>query len=245
MRELDDTNLLSVDRIFDDDGLAAQLEARRRKRRRAYPAWLLFGSHHLYLGRPVVQLLFWATLGGLLVWWIIDLFRLPGMVERQNRRVMRDLLKSRQLVLDRYLAERALWPAPPGPGLVAPALHAELFASEEADSAIGRRSARFGIRTGPGMVLAGAFATILCVHLFAPPDRYPRASVEPAFRTLRSANVREAPSLNGRISGKVGKDVLLRGEVEQVATSGSSQWLRITSGAHFNRYVALQNLEKR
>ena len=156
----------------------------------------------------------------------------------------RDLLKSRQVMLDRHLQERAQWPARTA-FREAPAPAPSIPEIDEEANRPARRRARFGLRSGPGLVLAGALATILGVHLFAPPDRYPRASVEPAFRTLRSANVRQAPSVKSPVLGRVGKDVLLRGEVQRVATTGPSDWLRITSGTHFDRYVALQNLEKR
>jgi hypothetical protein len=42
-----------------------------------------------------VQFLFWFTLGGLLVWWLVDAFRIPGLVRQYNEDVavslMRDL----------------------------------------------------------------------------------------------------------------------------------------------------------
>ncbi len=61
----------------------------------AYLLWLAFGWHYAYLGRWGWQVLFWLTLGGLLVWWMIDALRLPGLVARYNEEVatsvMRDL----------------------------------------------------------------------------------------------------------------------------------------------------------
>ncbi|MBI3706327.1 MAG: hypothetical protein HY246_01345 [Proteobacteria bacterium] len=49
--------------------------------------WLLLGSHYLYFGRWLLQLVFWLTLGGLGAWWIVDLFRLPAMLRRHAARV--------------------------------------------------------------------------------------------------------------------------------------------------------------
>jgi hypothetical protein len=38
------------------------------------------------------------TLGGLLVWWFIDLFRLPGVVARHNEDVARALIVEYRLI---------------------------------------------------------------------------------------------------------------------------------------------------
>ena len=48
----------------------------------AHMCWVLFGTHYLYLGKFGLQLLYWVTLGGVAVWAIVDLFRIPGMVRR-------------------------------------------------------------------------------------------------------------------------------------------------------------------
>jgi len=83
-----------------------------RKRRKsllfAYLAWLLLGWHYLYLRRVGLQFAFWLTLGGLLVWWLVDLFRVMPMVNRLNEDSARDLL----------VAYRAIY-APVGNGSVA------------------------------------------------------------------------------------------------------------------------------
>jgi TM2 domain-containing membrane protein YozV len=58
----------------------------------AYLLWLLgliglCGIHRFYVGRPLTGLL-WLFTGGLLfVGQIIDLFLIPGMVDRANRKV--------------------------------------------------------------------------------------------------------------------------------------------------------------
>jgi hypothetical protein len=57
----------------------------------AYLLWLL-GWHYLYLGKIGPQLAFLLTVGGFLVWAIVDLFRLPGMVARYNEAVVSELL---------------------------------------------------------------------------------------------------------------------------------------------------------
>ena len=49
-----------------------------------YLLWFFFGLHYIYLGKIGTQFLYWITLGGLGVWAFVDLFRIPGMVERKN-----------------------------------------------------------------------------------------------------------------------------------------------------------------
>ena len=51
----------------------------------AYICLIFFPStHYAFLGRWQMQILFWLTLGGGLVWWIVDLFRLSTMVNQTN-----------------------------------------------------------------------------------------------------------------------------------------------------------------
>jgi len=61
----------------------------------AYLLWFFPGWHCAYLGKWGVQVLFWLAFGGLLMWWLVDLVRLPGMIRRYNEdvavNVMRDL----------------------------------------------------------------------------------------------------------------------------------------------------------
>jgi len=58
--------------------------ARRRKSLLIAYLLCLLGWHYLYLGKISLQFAFWITLGGFLVWGLVDLFRLPGMVARRN-----------------------------------------------------------------------------------------------------------------------------------------------------------------
>lgn len=63
----------------------------------SYILWLIIGLHYLYLGKVGTQFLFWLlvvfTVG--VLWWLVDLFRIPGMVRNYNRdiamNVMRDI----------------------------------------------------------------------------------------------------------------------------------------------------------
>jgi hypothetical protein len=54
----------------------------------AFALWLvlgLLGGHRYYLGRVGSGVLMTITIGGLGVWWLLDLFLLSGMVDKRNR----------------------------------------------------------------------------------------------------------------------------------------------------------------
>ncbi|MEO6830255.1 MAG: TM2 domain-containing protein [Acidobacteriaceae bacterium] len=67
-------------------------ELRKKSSLIAYILWFFFGFHYLYLGRIGIQLIYWFTVGGFGFWAIIDLFRIPGMIERKNEDVLRELM---------------------------------------------------------------------------------------------------------------------------------------------------------
>jgi TM2 domain-containing membrane protein YozV len=46
-----------------------------------------FGLHYAYLGRWGLQVLFWCTLGGIGLWWLVDIFRAQGLARRYNGEV--------------------------------------------------------------------------------------------------------------------------------------------------------------
>jgi TM2 domain-containing membrane protein YozV len=53
-----------------------------------YLLWIFgfIGSHRFYYGRQITGVIWFFTLGLFLVGWIIDLFLIPGMSERADRR---------------------------------------------------------------------------------------------------------------------------------------------------------------
>ncbi len=248
-------------RTFDTDDLADQLESRRRKRRYAYPAWLCLGSHYLYFGRPVVQALFWLTGGGLLLWWLVDFFRLPAMVDRHNRRTVDALFRDWRVSFRSGLETAPLPPAPPPqptwaaqPPPPAEPIRAERPAPlpEVAEPqhrlkilSLPAGWARHPVRMGSGAVLVAIPILIVAISVLAPRPVYPRGALEPSYRTAREVNVRASPSTSSPILARMDGNLLVRGIVEEVAGDGPSHWLRITRGAHEGRYVALQNLDRR
>lgn len=73
------------------------LEEYRRRAKSAAPAyalWLLVGLHYLYLRKWDLQFFFWLTAGGLLLWWLVDLFRVAGMVRDYNRDIATDVMRT-------------------------------------------------------------------------------------------------------------------------------------------------------
>lgn len=64
----------------------------------AYLLWFLFGVHYFYLNKPALNILYWITFGGLCIWSIIDLFRIPGMVRQYNKEHLIKVVAEAQLL---------------------------------------------------------------------------------------------------------------------------------------------------
>jgi TM2 domain-containing membrane protein YozV len=76
-----------VDADFASEILADLYGYRRKNRVIAYLLWGTlgwFGAHRFYLERPATGLLMLASLGGGLLWWIVDGFLIRAMVEEHN-----------------------------------------------------------------------------------------------------------------------------------------------------------------
>lgn len=62
----------------------------------SYLLWLIpppFSCHYLYSKRIFKQLIFTVTCGGIFIWWLVDLFRMPQIVAEENRKSARKILK--------------------------------------------------------------------------------------------------------------------------------------------------------
>jgi hypothetical protein len=84
-----------------------------------YLAWMV-GSHYVYLGRRNVQFAYWFTAGGLLLWALADLFRIPGLVNEVNTTVSLNALKPFERQPERQ-SEPSLEPAWIEPARIEPA----------------------------------------------------------------------------------------------------------------------------
>lgn len=71
--------------------------AREKKKSTAYILWILFGVYYFYLGHPFKNILLWLLCFCFIgeIWWIVDLFRMSGMVKRKIRKSCWSALKKR------------------------------------------------------------------------------------------------------------------------------------------------------
>lgn len=63
----------------------------------AYLCWL-FGVHYFYLGKPIINIIYWLTLGGFGLWILIDLLRIPSMVKKHNEEVTQKAIDEAKLI---------------------------------------------------------------------------------------------------------------------------------------------------
>lgn len=59
-----------------------------------YVLWFFLGWHYAYLGKWGVQILYWLSGAGLLIWGLIDVFRIAGLVRNHNKDVATDVLRN-------------------------------------------------------------------------------------------------------------------------------------------------------
>jgi hypothetical protein len=64
----------------------------------AYLLIFLLGAHYAYLGSWGLQVLYWITIAGLGIWGLIDLFRLPSVVNTYNKDVAMDIMRNLKAV---------------------------------------------------------------------------------------------------------------------------------------------------
>jgi hypothetical protein len=64
----------------------------------AYVLWFLFGCHYGYMQKWGIQILYWLTGGGLLIWAFIDLFRITGMIRDYNKDIAVDVFRNLKAV---------------------------------------------------------------------------------------------------------------------------------------------------
>ncbi len=55
---------------------------------------VILAMHYGYLGKWGLQVVFWLTCGGFFIWWLIDLFRLPGLVKNYNKDIATDTMRN-------------------------------------------------------------------------------------------------------------------------------------------------------
>ena len=58
----------------------------------------IFGLHYIYLGKIGMFFAFIFTAAGLGIWWIVDLFRISGMIREHNRDLATDTLRTMSMI---------------------------------------------------------------------------------------------------------------------------------------------------
>lgn len=67
----------------------------------AYIFWFLgsiLGLHYLYFKKPLLFFLFLFTMGGFIIWWLIDLFRIPSVIREHNKTIALNVLRDIQVL---------------------------------------------------------------------------------------------------------------------------------------------------
>lgn len=72
--KLSDEAKMQFDRLYTDRSLKKTLAI----------VLAIFGLHYAYLGKWGMLFFYLITLGGVGIWWIVDLFRISGVVDRRN-----------------------------------------------------------------------------------------------------------------------------------------------------------------
>ena len=87
---------------MDEINQQAFLAEFRKKRKSAFLAFMFVMAipsfHYFYLGRIWLQIVFWGTIGGFGIWWLVDLFRVGSLVREYNKTVAIDVLKDVQIL---------------------------------------------------------------------------------------------------------------------------------------------------
>jgi TM2 domain-containing membrane protein YozV len=79
------------------------LQSKLKSTGKAYVYFFFFGAHYVYLGKIIIQLLFWMTLGGFGIWLLFDLFTLSAKVKVYNDRILKKIEEIQQK--DRFVQE--------------------------------------------------------------------------------------------------------------------------------------------
>lgn len=78
--------------VTGQQSFVAAFRARRKSKALTYVLAFALGLHYVYLEEWRTQLLFWVTGGGLGIWGILDLWRIPKLVREKNRQIAKVLL---------------------------------------------------------------------------------------------------------------------------------------------------------
>ena len=123
----------------------SEYERRAKSTSIGYLLWAACGWHYAYLGMWGWQVVYWLSGGGLVIWMVADVFRVPSLVRARNAdiaiQVLRDLAAiqgGQALPVVQSLSQPAPAPAPaPAPPPAIPsASPVEITASDSVDAAV-------------------------------------------------------------------------------------------------------------
>ncbi|MCI1869029.1 TM2 domain-containing protein [Bifidobacterium crudilactis] len=91
---------VGVSRLDNESQIAFfnEYEQKKKKTSVAYLCFIFLGCHYGYVGSWGLQIVFWLTGGGCLVWWLVSLFIMPSIVQKANEQVAREALRDLHLV---------------------------------------------------------------------------------------------------------------------------------------------------
>lgn len=82
-------------------GFVDEFNRQRKSVGTAFVFWILgsfLGLHYLYFKKPLLFVLFLFTMGGFMIWWLIDAFRISGIVRNHNKSVAISVLRDIQVL---------------------------------------------------------------------------------------------------------------------------------------------------
>lgn len=59
----------------------------------------ILGLHYIYLNRWGMQILFWITGGGFLIWWVVDIVRVKTLLKDGNKDVSIEIMRNMKAVM--------------------------------------------------------------------------------------------------------------------------------------------------
>lgn len=59
-----------------------------------YVCWFLLGIQYAYVHKWGLQIIYWLTGGGFLIWMFIDLFRMPKIIGDYNKDLATDIMRN-------------------------------------------------------------------------------------------------------------------------------------------------------
>lgn len=246
---------------------------RRKSKTFAYLAWFFLGWHYLYLRRMGLQFAFWLTGGGLLVWWVVDAFRVGSLVDRLNEDTARELVLQYgaiysqnsqgtpplvQTVLVQSSAKPLMMPQgnvfesslpPTLPNTISLNGKNRLSSMEVSQSSYveGHDDRTIRKKRVSWKLIAAivAFTTIgLQIFHYQFPNYANFGNLDHiTYTTKRDVNVRQGPTSNSTLVGTILFGETVAGSIK-IGDNGKSQWLKITSSPYAGGYISMVNLKR-